>query len=66
MPITRHLTSNQENKATLFPLTFKVEENKVALFLLFEANWLRCNHFSILKNTLIGLHLTNISQIYFF
>ena len=26
------LTSNQENKATLFSLTFKVEENKVPLF----------------------------------
>ena len=27
-----HLTSNQENKATLYSLTFKVEGNKVTLF----------------------------------
>ena len=27
-----HLTSNQDNKATLYSLTFKVEGNKVTLF----------------------------------
>ena len=27
-----HLTSNQENKGTLFPSTLKVKENKVPLF----------------------------------
>ena len=31
-PYLSHLASNQENKGTLFFKTFKVGENKVALF----------------------------------
>ena len=40
-----HLTSNQENKGTLFPSTLKVKENKVPLFSWLEVKWVRYSHF---------------------
>ena len=40
-PYLSHLTSNQENKGTLFPSTLKVKENKMALFSLLMVKWLR-------------------------
>ena len=52
-PYLSHLTSNQENKGTLFPSTLKVKENKMALFSLLKVKWMRYSHFVVLAPALI-------------
>ena len=43
------LSPKWKNKSTLFPLTFKGEENKVPLFFQFEAKWLSYGHFVVFQ-----------------
>ena len=52
-----HLTSNQENKGTLFPSTLKVKGNKIPLFSWLEVKWLRYSHLVVFRRPSIGVQV---------